>query len=821
MQKKLYKFSHALKRIPHGIVKARWVFAALFVALTIFGCVMIPRTKINYDLTGYLPESSGSSAAMKILHEEFDDKGMAYVMVKDITEEHADEIKSELEGVKGVATVTYVKEINYKNNAAMYTVTLSDYDSTEGAFSAVENIIDALSDEKSYLSGQSAFSYYTKLETEQSILKLGIAIVVIILLVMFFTSKTYFEIVVLVVVFAVAMAINMGTNFVFNGISYISNLVALVLQLALSLDYSIILLRRYTEERYGGLDKKEACVAALTKGMPEILSSSLTTIAGLCALMLMSLGIGAEIGLSLAKGIVISMAVVVFFMPAMLILCDKPIMKSQHKSFVPDVTRPARAVVKAKKVIVPVFLIIAVLAGVGQGFNKYSFNYNSGSLIVGPKKEIRDAGFGTLNSLVIVVPKGNPEKERELAGYVNSLSAIDASQTTALSTIDVYSFIDPEGNTHLYLTDKVSKDDIFGLIDAFPATEEQQEQIAAAKKMIGTAFDNCLKKYGEAERVRVVDFLDYLCTDVIFDKDGNVNPLIGAMLGDNAAYLGQIKQISFAKSNLESENYTRMTFNIDADIEDDEAFAVVSEVKNNIGNYFDENYVTGESVVCYEMSGFFTHDNLFVCLFTDLFILIILLFTFKNVALPIILILAIQGGIFINFAIPFLAGNSICFIGYLIISAIQMGATIDYAIVLTNRYRTIKGGFDDKADAMAAAENAVFSTVITSGVILTATGFVMGVLSSGVVSQLGMLLGIGTLTSLVIVLFVLPSMLLIADKFVDKTDFKKLFRRKSKTVKVEPGMIEPFYGDSVNKTQTENSEDNSAISDIDMEQNHK
>ena len=205
MQKKLYKFSHALKRIPHGIVKARWVFAALFVALTIFGCVMIPRTKINYDLTGYLPESSGSSAAMKILHEEFADKGMAYVMVKDITEEHADEIKSELEGVKGVATVTYVKEINYKNNAAMYTVTLSDYDSTEGAFSAVENIIDALSDEKAYLSGQSAFSYYTKLETEQSILKLGIAIVVIILLVMFFTSKTYFEIVVLVVVFAVAI----------------------------------------------------------------------------------------------------------------------------------------------------------------------------------------------------------------------------------------------------------------------------------------------------------------------------------------------------------------------------------------------------------------------------------------------------------------------------------------------------------------------------------------------------------------------------------------------------------------------------------------
>ena len=159
--------------------------------------------------------------------------------------------------------------MNYKNNSALYTVTLKDYDSTKGAFDAVKGVIDALSDEKAYLSGQSAFSYYTKLETEQSIMKLGIAIVVIILLVMLFTSKTYFELIVLILVFGAAMAINMGTNFLFvNGISYIANLVALVLQLALSLDYSIILLHRYMEERDKGEDAKTATVSHAERTSP-------------------------------------------------------------------------------------------------------------------------------------------------------------------------------------------------------------------------------------------------------------------------------------------------------------------------------------------------------------------------------------------------------------------------------------------------------------------------------------------------------------------------------------------------------------------------
>lgn len=807
MQKKLSKISHGLKKIPEGIVKLKWVFLVLFVALSIFGAVMIPHTKINYDLTGYLPAHCDSSTALELLKKEFDDKGMAYVMVKDVTPEKAGEIKTRLEKVDGVATVTYVESMNYKNNSALYTVTLKDYDSTAGAFDAVKGVIDALSDEKAYLSGQSAFSYYTKLETEQSIMKLGIAIVVIILLVMLFTSKTYFELIVLILVFGAAMAINMGTNFLFvNGISYIANLVALMLQLALSLDYSIILLHRYMEERDNGEDAKTATVTALTKGLPEILSSSLTTVAGLAALMLMTLSIGAEIGLSLAKGIVVSMATVIFFMPALLVIFDKPIQKTRHKSFVPNVTKPARAIVKARKVIVPAFLLIAILAGVAQGFNKYSFNYNSGSLIVAPKKVIEETGFGTLNSLVVVVPKGDAEKERQLVKYVESFDLIDKSQTTALSTINVYSFIDADSSETLYLTDEVSKKDIGDLIDKIPSDAGVSPLII--KPIIEGWFDDYVKNYlpegtkPSKAKVRLIDLLDFAVREK-FDA-------ISRFIGDDPeklAYLEQIKQISFAKANLESENYSRITFNINGGVEDDDVFELVKTLKSGVSDFYEERYITGESVVCYEMSEYFMKDNLMVCLFTDLFILVILLITFRNISLPIILILAIQGGNFINFAIPFLSKTSISFIGYLIISAIQMGATIDYAIVLTNRYRGIRKDFTDRYDAMAAATNAVFPTILTSGVILTATGFVMSMLSSGVVAQLGLLLGVGTLTSIIIVLFVLPSLLLVTEKVVDKTDFSKLFRRKQKAaveeVTLSPDFTEPS-DNAVKAQKTEN-----------------
>lgn len=784
MEKFMLKASGSLNKFSAGIVKGRWICFGVFIALTIACVCLIPQIKVEYDLTTQMPQNSYTSEALDVLKREFDDKGMAYVCVVNIDSTEAKDIASELKGLEGVANVTYVEQMNFKNGKALYTVNLKDYDSTAECFDTIERIIDHLDNtsRESYLTGQSAYSYFTKAETEQSIFKIGVVIVILILVMLIFTSKTYFEILLMLMVFAVAVAINMGTNVLFDGISYIANLVSLVLQLALSLDYMVVLLHRYMEERQI-YDAKEATARALSKGIVEICSSALTTIAGLGSLLLMTMPIGVEIGLSLGKSIVASLLSVVFFMPALLVLLDKPLMKSKHRPFVPNIKRPAKAILKARWVIVPLFVVIVVLSCVGQLQNVYGFNYNGGSMILDAKEQI-EPEFGTLNSLVVVVPKGNAEKERELANYISSFTD-NVDSVNALSTIEV-----TEG---LYLTDEFSRDDVVELINSLVGDTDIGIPSNVLKNMAQSIFDGYTEAHGITDpnaKVRVVDLLEHLASDDSFS----------ILLGDYASLLDSL---IFAKANLESENYSRLTFNVTSGIEGEATFKFIDEILVHIPDYYEEFYITGESIACYDMESNFDEDNMLVCVCSLFFVLIILFFTFKNILMPLVLILAIQGGIWINFVFPFLLGNPVMFIGYLIITAVQMGATIDYAIVLTNRYRTTRHKFLNRFDAMADAQNATFPTVLTSGLILTGTGFALSLLASGTVAAMGSLLGIGTLVSLLIVIFVLPSLLLVTEKAVDKCDFgtivRKLFPKAFRHEEVETIVFEDNVGNADNK----------------------
>ena len=784
MEKLMLKASGSLNKFSAGIVKGRWICFGVFIALTIACVCLIPQIKVEYDLTTQMPQDSYTSEALDVLKREFDDKGMAYVCVVNIDSTEAKDIADELKGLEGVANVTYVEQMNFKNGKALYTVNLKDYDSTAECFDTIERIIDHLDNtsRESYLTGQSAYSYFTKAETEESILKIGVVIVALILVMLIFTSKTYFEILLMLIVFAVAVAINMGTNVLFDGISYIANLVSLVLQLALSLDYMVVLLHRYMEERQS-YDAKEATARALSKGIVEICSSALTTIAGLGSLLLMTMPIGVEIGLSLGKSIVASLLTVVFFMPALLVLLDKPLMKSKHRPFVPSIKRPAKAILKARWVIVPLFVVIVVLSCVGQLQNVYGFNYNGGSMILDAKAQI-EPEFGTLNSLVVVVPKGNAEKERELANYISSFTD-NVDSVNALSTIEV-----TEG---LYLTDEFSRDDVVELINSLVGDTDIGIPSNVLKNMAQSIFDGYTEAHGITDpnaKVRVVDLLEHLASDDSFS----------ILLGDYASLLDSL---IFAKANLESENYSRLTFNVTSGIEGEATFSFIDEILAHIPDYYEEFYITGESIACYDMESNFDEDNMLVCVCSLFFVLIILFFTFKNILLPLVLILAIQGGIWINFVFPFLLGNPVMFIGYLIITAVQMGATIDYAIVITNRYRTTRHKFLNRFDAMADAQNATFPTVLTSGLILTGTGFALSLLASGTVAAMGSLLGIGTLVSLLIVIFVLPSLLLVTEKAVDKCDFgtivRKLFPKAFRHEEVETIVFEDNVGNAENK----------------------
>lgn len=753
------------RRFCEFLVKFRWALIAVFSALTIAGCVLIFYTDVLYDLSVYLPTDSDANIGMTILKKEFDDKGSTYVVVKDVSKTDASNLAAELGKIEGVDTVVYVEMQNYVDGNAMYTLSLKDYDSTDGCFATMKRTIKYLDDNgyTAFFTGQSASSYYTKLETEQSILKLALVIVAVIFAMLLFTSKTYFELVPMLITFVVSIALNVGTNFIFNffgGISYISNLVSMVLQLALSIDYSVILLHRYMEEKALLGDKNEAVIQAMSKGITEIFSSSLTTIAGLSALICMTLPIGREIGISLAKSIVCSLVSVVFLMPALLVVFAKPLEKTVHKSFVPNVKSFFGKVIKARYVIVPLFIMVIALAGTGQFFNEYAFNMNGGSIIVKNNEAVEECGFGKINTFVVIVPKGDYGKERELAEYVMSFDEIDSNN--ALSTIEV-----ADG---AYLTDEFTKDEFVEMLNSAMGFVDGGGRRVDLTTLAGECYDKAIAATypdGEKQSLTLLDLMCYIY------GDENYSTLL-----EITGYKDMLGQLVYAKSNLQGENYSRLTFNLISGVESDETFRFIKTMKENLGNYYDEFYVTGESVVCYDMAQYFPRDNLIVSLVTVFAVLLILLVTFRNVLLPLLLILAIQGGIWLNFVIPFLAGSSLSFIGYLIINTVQMGATIDYAIVLTNRFNTIKSGYADSIDAMTDAENMVFPTIITSGVILTVTGAALALLSSGVVAKMGSLLAIGTAFSMAIVLFVLPSVLLVTEKVYDKCYFKNIFRRK-------------------------------------------
>ena len=760
-------------RFSRFIVEYRWVFTIIFIALAVFSAIMIPQTKIIYDLSTYTPEGGMTQQSIALMREEFDDKGSLTVMYADVTLEDAEIILDELKDIEGVSNVVFNADTDYKKSDALFNIILNDYDSTDNANATIERVFKYSLDKDTYFGGQSATSYLTRKNTEKEVLSVGIIIVVLVLAILLFTSRTYFELVVMLLVFGTATIINYGTNFLLGEISYISNFISIILQLVLTLDYSVILLHRFIEERETR-SPKEASAATLGKGIPEILSSSLTTIAGVCALILMALPIGREIGISLTKGILLSIVTVIFLMPALLVFFSKPIEKTKHRPFLPNVTNFARKTLSARKVIIPAFIVIVSLACVGQFFNTYYFDINGSADIVSQKERIAQT-FGTTNTLVVIVPNTDTEKEDALTEHVLSKTIIN--QALSLNRIELLGMDIRLKDKMNYIELAQTFEDIdmssFSWITGISNKSEEQLMLDIIKDYINKKDPNSpipIEEY----KISLANLLVY-----IYDT----YPILQSV--------EQIEQFALAVDNFESENYTRIMFNINGAVEGENTFQLIEELTNELGLFYGEDnfYLAGESVMNYEMARAFPDDNIKVLLFTSMFILLILLLTFRNLLLPLIMMLTIQGGIWINFAIQFLMGNSILFISYLVINAIQMGATIDYAIILTNRFQTTKNNFTDLKDAIAESLNSIFPTIATSGTILTGTGFIMGLATSEpAISSLGMLLGIGTFLSMVMVLLVLPQLLFVLNKWIDKSQIR-LPKKKSSNDTVAKELI--------------------------------
>ena len=656
------------------------------VFLTLFAVCLVCKqfVRVNYYMNDYLPQESPSTQALNLMEQEYDG-GIpnARVMVKDITVPQALNYREKLLSVDGVTDVTWLDdaasvtvpletlnpdtvETYYKDGNALFSVTIDE----DKRIEAAEAIREIIGDDNA-MTGSAVTTAVATTSTVSEITTIAIFAVAFVLLVLILTTTSFAEPFLVLAGLSIAVVINAGSNLIFGEISFVTNAAGNILQLAVSLDYSVFLLHRFAECRRSCNDPKTAMVQALTMSTMSILSSGLTTVIGFLALCLMRFGIGPDLGLALAKGVAISLITVFVFMPALILRTYKLIDKTQHRPFMPSFKGFGKFVSRVMMPLVIIFAILIVPCYLASNANSFYYGashiFGSATQLGADTEKIEDA-FGQRDTYVLMIPKDSTATEAELSEALHKIPQVK----TILSYVDTVGETIPEQ----YLDDETL-------------------------------------------------------------------------------------------SKLNSDHYTRMVLTVDADYEGDQTFSLVEAVRNTVEQYYPgEWYLAGEGVSTYDLMDTVTADMVKVNLVAIGAVFLVLLLTMKSLVLPVILVLSIETAIWINLSIPYFSDQTIFYIAYLIISSIQLGATVDYAILFTDQYKGMRQSFS-KREAIIQTISVVSVSVLTSASVLTVVGFLLGAVSThGLLSQLGYLLGKGTLCSLAIVLFVLPGLLYLFDRLI-------------------------------------------------------
>ena len=517
--------------------------------------------------------------------------------------------------------------------------------------------------------------------------------------------------------------VNMGTSAFLPSVSFLTNSTASLLQLAISMDYAIFLLHQYTKERENGLEKTAAIKAAMSKSFLSIGSSMLTTVAGFAALMFMRYSFGLDLGIVMVKGIVISLVATFTLMPALILLFDKLIIKTKHRPLFPKLGGLSKYIVKTRYVLPALMLLIAVPAFMAQNNNTFLYGESAMSVSEGsePAQELDriERKFSKNNMLVILAP--NDEETNDFNEQVKMIKSLENELQTYEAKIQAYATIDQMIN-FVDLIKSVAGSQILP-----PWLEDLLESIPAIDK----------------------DFIDeYIPEEFI--------------------------------AQLEGENYSRIIISLNTDSESPEAFAALNIIYTIIHRFEDSFskplYLVGMTGAVMEIKEVVEKDFIFINLLSIALVFIILLASFRSLSVPVLLVLCIELSIWINMAIPWIQGSSLIFIGYMIVSSIQLGATIDYGILFTQNY--LKGRETlNKAEAIKYSLDNSGHSILTSSLILTAAGYSLKFFSSVQgVSALGELIGRGAALSGLLVLTLLPQLLYLFDKLIQKSTLKLEFK---------------------------------------------
>ena len=743
-----------MEKLSAFIVDKRNLIFLLYVFALIFSIVAMSWVNVENDITTYLGENTETRQGLTVMNDNFTTFGTARVMISNITYAKAEALVDQIEAVDGVDSVEFDDTTDhYKDASALYTVTFDGEEMDDISIHALHQVEDLLSGYDLYVDTAVGVDNSADLASEMGLI-LAIAAVIIVL-VLTLTSRSYAEVPVLVLTFGAAALLNKGTNFIFGTISFISDSVTVILQLALAIDYAIILCHRFSDE-HETKGVRDACVAALSKAIPEIASSSLTTISGLAALGFMHFGIGIDLAMVLIKAIIFSLLSVFTLMPGLLMLFSRWIDKTKHKNLLPKITVVGKFAVKTRYIIPPVFVAVAAVAAVFANKCPYCYTYTD---LTTPKQSTSQVAhqkikgtFGSSTMVAIVVPSGNYDSEgkilKELEELPDVTKAVGLANQEAMDGYMLTDALTPRQFSELANMDY----EVASLLySAYAVNDSQYGE-----------FVNGLSNY----KVPLYDMFMFVKDEM---RKGNVT-----FSGDTQETLDDLfDQLDKAQIQLQSDRYSRLVAYLDLPEESDETFEFLDQAHAIIAKYYSgDYYVVGNSTSAKDLSSTFGEDNMLISVLSALFVILVLLFTFTSAALPVLLIVVIQGSIWLNFSFPYLQDSPLYFLGYLVVNSIQMGANIDYAIVISSHYLDLKKYMKPR-DAIITALNEAFPTIFTSGTILAVAGSLIGVMTTNpVIASIGTCLGRGTIISIVLVLGVLPQILLLGDTLMERTSFE-------------------------------------------------
>jgi hypothetical protein len=677
----------------YTVITHRKSIFTVFLIVAVLCGVLTLLVDINYDMVDYLPQDAQSTTAIKIMEEEFDgEMPNLRVMLTNISIQEALVYKEEFAVIDGVTSVSWLDDIigldtlktvpleyldvsilenYYKDNNALLTLTVDN-----GKESGALNKIYELIGENNAAAGEAATRAESQSMAVTEVLNALLILLPVIVIILIMSTTSWIEPVLFMITIGVAILINMGTNLIFGEISFITRTVSPILQLAVSLDYAIFLLHSFNSHRLSH-PPQEAMVLAMKQALPSVAASAATTVVGFAALVFMRFGVGADLGLNLLKGIILSFISVMVFLPVVTLMLYKFIDKTRHRKFLPDFKRTGNVFMKVR--IPFLILALAVVIPCFMAQSNTPFMYGMSGLTkasrIGVDTARIEEKFGKKNTLVLLVPKENAGKESELCedlSAVPHVTSVIAYVTAAGAEIPL-EFVPEETTAQFY-----------------------------------------------------------------------------------------------------SKHYARIILYTNTAEEGTEAFEMVQHVMDTANMHYGKFYLTGQSATLFDMKNVISADTARINLVAVIGIFIVLLLTFRSLFLPVFLLFTIETAIWINLSFPYFTDQSLSFIGYLIISTVQLGATVDYAILLTNYYLNNRKTLSKKEAMKATIGDNLIAVLISAGILATA-GFALAFTSSNpIIAELGTLLGRGTLLSLLMVACVLPALLVLFDRLIFKTTFKKI-----------------------------------------------